>query len=100
MRMSSNDEAVVATGDSFWDVGCYKRTVTRAEDGAKLCSEFMTLIQERAEIEKHYVKSLKAWSHKWNDSIAKGEMLGTACRCDSLSDYGWTLVYLDNTATW
>ncbi|KAK2178966.1 hypothetical protein NP493_521g01079 [Ridgeia piscesae] len=75
--MSSNDEAVIATGDSFWDVGCYKRTVTRAEDGAKLCSEFMTLIQERAEIEKHYVKSLKAWSHKWNDSIAKGPEYGT-----------------------
>jgi hypothetical protein len=33
----------------------------------------MQLIQDRAEIEKHYAKSLKAWSKKWNDAIEKGE---------------------------
>ena len=71
--MSSNDEAVQSTSDSFWEIGSYKRTVQRAEDGAKLCTDFMQLIQERADIEKHYAKNLKAWSHKWNDQIAKGE---------------------------
>ena len=70
--MSSNDEAVQSTSDSFWEINCYKRSVHRADDGAKLCIDFMTLIQERAEIEKHYAKSLKNWSHKWNEQITKG----------------------------
>jgi hypothetical protein len=32
----------------------------------------MTLIQERADIEKAYAKSMKGWSKKWNDLIEKG----------------------------
>jgi hypothetical protein len=35
----------------------------------------MTLIQERADIEKAYAKSLKGWSKKWNDLIEKGRYI-------------------------
>ncbi len=35
----------------------------------------MQLIQERAEIEKSYAKSLKTWSKKWHDHIEKGMYL-------------------------
>ena len=45
------------------------------QDGHKLCSDLVTLIQERADIEKHYAKSLKAWSTKWNGLIEKGMCL-------------------------
>lgn len=35
------------------------------------------LIAERADIEKAYAKSLKAWSKKWNDYLQKGSEYGT-----------------------
>ena len=35
------------------------------------------MIQERAEIEKIYAKSLKGWSKKWNEFIEKGPEYGT-----------------------
>lgn len=68
---------LIATSDSFWEPGNYKRTTKRIEDGYKLCNDLMTLINERAEIEKNYAKSLKAWSKKWNDIIEKGPEYGT-----------------------
>lgn len=44
---------------------------------ARLCSDLQTLVQERAEIEKTYAKSLKAWSKKWTELIEKGPEYGT-----------------------
>lgn len=38
----------------------------------RLCTDLSTLIQERADIEKSYAKSLKQWSKKWGDLIEKG----------------------------
>ena len=35
------------------------------------------MIAERADIEKSYSKSLKAWSKKWNDYLLKGSEYGT-----------------------
>jgi len=32
----------------------------------------MTLVSERAEIEKGYSKQLKTWAAKWNNLIEKG----------------------------
>lgn len=63
---------MIGSSDSFWEIDQYKRTVKRHEDGFKLCNELMQLIQERADLEKAYAKSLKAWSHKWSSSIEKG----------------------------
>ena len=44
---------------NFWDVNCYKTTVKRMEDGAKLCEDFMKMIGERAEIEMMYYNKMK-----------------------------------------
>jgi len=72
MSHHSDDNMLIATSDSFWEPGNYKRTTKRIEDGYKLCIDLMALIQERADIEKAYAKSLKGWSKKWNDLIEKG----------------------------
>ncbi|XP_015834800.1 protein kinase C and casein kinase substrate in neurons protein 1 isoform X2 [Tribolium castaneum] len=77
MSHHSDDNMLIATSDSFWEPGNYKKTTKRIEDGYKLCTELMTLVNERAEIEKAYAKSLKTWSKKWNDSIEKGPEYGT-----------------------
>nr|CAH7718619.1 unnamed protein product [Callosobruchus chinensis] len=77
MSHHSDDNMLIATSDSFWEPGNYKKTTKRIEDGYKLCQELMALINERAEIEKNYAKSLKSWSKKWNDAIEKGPEYGT-----------------------
>ena len=47
----------------------------RVEDGEKLCGDLMTLVKERANIEKEYAKQLKTWSTKWESIIQKGEQM-------------------------
>ncbi|XP_074659845.1 protein kinase C and casein kinase substrate in neurons protein 1-like isoform X1 [Tubulanus polymorphus] len=75
--MSVSDESIQPTSDSFFEVGNYKYTIKRIDDGYKLCNDLMALIQERADIEKAYAKNLKTWSKKWNDAIDKGPEYGT-----------------------
>ncbi|XP_031363864.1 protein kinase C and casein kinase substrate in neurons protein 1 isoform X5 [Apis laboriosa] len=77
MSHHSDDNMLIATSDSFWEPGNYKRTTKRIEDGHKLCDSLITLVQERAEIEKSYAKALKNWSKNWNDKIEKGPEYGT-----------------------
>lgn len=77
MSHHSDDNMLIATSDSFWEPGNYKRTTKRIEDGYKLCSDLIALVTERAEIEKNYAKNLKAFSKKWNDLIEKGPEYGT-----------------------
>lgn len=55
-----------------FQVGNYKRTTKRIEDGHKLCDDLMKLVLERADIEKGYAKALKDWAKKWNNIIEKG----------------------------
>jgi len=74
---SGEDNFTSACSDSFWEPGNYKRTTKRIEDGNKLCDNLMSLVAERAEIEKNYAKQLKAWANKWNTSIEKGPEYGT-----------------------
>ncbi|CAG7721134.1 unnamed protein product [Allacma fusca] len=77
MSHHSEDGMLIASSDSFWEPGNYKRTTKRIEDGYKLCNDLITLVQERAEIEKSYARSLKTWSKKWAESIEKGPEYGT-----------------------
>ncbi|XP_014369183.2 protein kinase C and casein kinase substrate in neurons protein 1 isoform X3 [Papilio machaon] len=78
MSHHSDEQALLSVAsDSFWEPGNYKRTTRRIDDGHRLCSELQALVQERADIEKTYAKSLRAWGKKWNDLIEKGPEYGT-----------------------
>lgn len=72
-----SEDAFMASSDSFWEPGNFKRTTKRIEDGHNLCSELMNLVKERAEIEKNYAKSLKTWAIRWSNMIDKGPEYGT-----------------------
>ena len=58
---------------SFWEPGNFKWTTKRIEDGNRLCNEYVSLLKERAEIEKSYTKSLRGWAKKWDDAFEKGD---------------------------
>ena len=75
---TSDENLYQASSNSFWDVGNYKRTVKRVDDGAKLCDDFMKLIAERAEIEAKYANKLKVWAKKWEELIHTGPEYGSA----------------------
>lgn len=72
-----SDDFQEPTSDSFWEIGQYKRTVKRCEDGYKVCNDLTQMFADRADIEKAYAKSLKSWSKKWNDYLNKGSEYGS-----------------------
>ena len=63
---------MLSSEGSFWEIGQFRRTVKRVDDGHRLCNDLMLLLQERSEIERKYSKSLKHWSKRWNELIDKG----------------------------
>ncbi len=67
-----NQLSPVDDSSSFWEIGQFRKTIKRMDDGFRLSTELMMLISERADIEKKYAKMLKHWSKKWNDLIDKG----------------------------
>ncbi|XP_072046931.1 uncharacterized protein [Amphiura filiformis] len=62
---------------SFWDVDQYRRVIKRIENGYRSCDNFLTMVQERAEIEVRYAKSVRKWTEKWSGMLEKGSEFGS-----------------------
>jgi len=55
----TNSANLQETDFDFWKVHCYKKTVRRVDDGAKIADDFMKMVSERAEIESQYSTKLQ-----------------------------------------
>ncbi|KAL5109092.1 Antigen EM13 [Taenia crassiceps] len=62
---------------SFWEPHQYSRTVKRAENANKLCSELALMIQERADIEKAYAANLRKFAARLEMFTKTGLEYGT-----------------------
>lgn len=61
---------------SFWDIGNYKYTLKRCDNGYVLGEKLINMLSERAKIEEDYSKSLKTWSKKWNTYLDRNSSEG------------------------
>ena len=87
---SEEELDTVALTQSFWDIRNYRKVVRRIDDGHKLTSDMMKMIQERIETEGKYVKHLQQWSKKWDDLVAKSSEYGSL-------ENGWKSLFLSTS---
>ncbi|CAF0815517.1 unnamed protein product [Rotaria sp. Silwood1] len=76
-KTNTDNDLYLPQTDSFWEIGKYNRVVKRCDDGNKLTSDLISMIGERAELEKTFSKMLKSWSKKWSDYVAKSSEFGS-----------------------
>jgi hypothetical protein len=76
-KINTDNDLYLPQTDSFWEIGKYNRVVKRCDDGNKLTTDLVSLISERAELEKAFSKMLKSWSKKWSDYVAKSSEFGS-----------------------
>ncbi|XP_014665897.1 PREDICTED: protein kinase C and casein kinase substrate in neurons protein 1-like isoform X1 [Priapulus caudatus] len=74
---SSADDTLVIGSDSFWEVGQYRRTVKRVDDGYALSKELIQMIKDRCDIETKYAHMLKKHSEEWRKKLDSGPVYGT-----------------------
>ncbi|KAJ8023829.1 Protein kinase C and casein kinase substrate in neurons protein 2 [Holothuria leucospilota] len=69
----------------FWELGGYKKVLEDLRQGQRSCELFMKMVQERADIEERYARSLESWRERWIQSVTKGREVGRAvqawCAC-------------------
>ncbi|CAF0980908.1 unnamed protein product [Adineta ricciae] len=76
-KSNADNDLYLPQTDSFWEIGKYNRAVKRCDDGNKLTTDLIGMINERAELEKTFSKMLKSWSKKWSDYVAKSPEFGS-----------------------
>ncbi|CAF1070984.1 unnamed protein product [Rotaria sordida] len=76
-KTNADNDLYLPQTDSFWEMGKYNRVVKRCDDGNKLTTDLVSMISERAELEKTFSKMLKGWSKKWSDYVAKSSEFGS-----------------------
>ncbi|UJR28356.1 hypothetical protein I4U23_009598 [Adineta vaga] len=76
-KSNADNDLYLPQTDSFWEIGKYNRAVKRCDDGNKLTTDLISMINERAELEKTFSKMLKSWSKKWSDYVAKSSEFGS-----------------------
>lgn len=87
---SEEELDTIALTQSFWDIRNYRKVVRRIDDGYKLTSDMLKLLQERIDTENKYIKSLHQWSRKWDDHISKSSEHGTL-------ENGWKSLFLSTS---
>ncbi|CAF3414232.1 unnamed protein product [Rotaria sp. Silwood1] len=76
-KSNADSDLYIPPTDSFWEIGKYSRVVKRCDDGNKLTTDLISMIGERAELEKSFSKMLKSWSKKWSEYVAKSSEFGS-----------------------
>jgi len=77
MSINQGDASAEVTTGSFWEISQFKRTITRIDNGPKVCDDLLMFIKERASIEEHYSKLLKGLSNKYRKVIEKNASYNT-----------------------
>ncbi|CAF1043097.1 unnamed protein product [Adineta steineri] len=76
-KSNADNDLYLPQTDSFWEIGKFNRAVKRCDDGNKLTTDLVSMIGERAELEKAFSKMLKSWSKKWSEYVAKSSEFGS-----------------------
>jgi len=77
ISINQGDSSVDLNTGSFWEIGQFKRTIARIDNGPKVCDDLLNFIKERSNIEEQYSKLLKHWSAKYRKVIEKNASYNT-----------------------